>query len=183
MKGLASWEVVATDAEFWNSMLPEFLAFNLPNVLSSKYRVRSTFVPFTSVPATGCLIWRAGSTLTLTLWFSTFVTVCLRSEKNKASNTTTAPFSFSSSLVLSSNHKFVKHSLIKQFPVETCHVEICTVIMYSVLKHISIQAFEATQSRNVRALTMHCFPIANCNVQISCAVRDETWTNLSIFLM
>ena len=83
LKGLASWEVVATDAEFWNWMLPEFLAFNLPNVLSSKYSVRSMFVPFTSVPATGCPIWHAGLTLTLTLWFSTFVTVCLRSEKAK----------------------------------------------------------------------------------------------------
>ena len=33
LKGLASWEEIATDADFWNSLLPEFLAFNLPNVM------------------------------------------------------------------------------------------------------------------------------------------------------
>ena len=32
LKGLASWEVIATDADFWNSLLQEFLAFSLPNV-------------------------------------------------------------------------------------------------------------------------------------------------------
>ena len=36
------------------------------------------------------------------------------------------PRSFSPSLVLSLSHKFVKHSLITQVPLETCHVEICT---------------------------------------------------------
>ena len=34
---------------------------------------------------------------------------------------------FSPSLVLSLSHKFVKHSLITQVPLETCHVEICTL--------------------------------------------------------
>ena len=33
MKGLASWEVIAMDADVWNSLLPEFLAFSLPNVM------------------------------------------------------------------------------------------------------------------------------------------------------
>ena len=37
------------------------------------------------------------------------------------------PRSFSPSLVLSLSHKFVKHSLITQVPLETCHVEICTL--------------------------------------------------------
>ena len=29
LKGLPSWQVVAVDADFWNWMLPQFLAFNL----------------------------------------------------------------------------------------------------------------------------------------------------------
>ena len=33
MKGLASWQVTAMDADVWNSLLPEFLAFSLPNVM------------------------------------------------------------------------------------------------------------------------------------------------------
>ena len=33
MKGLASWQVAAMDADVWNSLLPEFLAFSLPNVM------------------------------------------------------------------------------------------------------------------------------------------------------
>ena len=33
LKCLASWEEIATDADFWNSLLPEFLAFSLPNVM------------------------------------------------------------------------------------------------------------------------------------------------------
>ena len=48
-------------------------------------------------------------------------------ERSKTSNTTTASLFFPPSLVLSLSHKFVKHSLIKQVPLETCHVEICTV--------------------------------------------------------
>ena len=33
LKGLVSWKVIATDAEFWNLLLPEFFAFNLPHVM------------------------------------------------------------------------------------------------------------------------------------------------------
>ena len=29
LKGPASWKVIATDANFWTSLLPEFFAFNL----------------------------------------------------------------------------------------------------------------------------------------------------------
>ena len=43
LEGLASWGVVAADADFWNSLLPEFLF------------------------ETGCPMWHAGLTWTLTL--------------------------------------------------------------------------------------------------------------------
>ena len=33
LKCLVSWEVIATDADFWNSLLPEFLAFSLPDFM------------------------------------------------------------------------------------------------------------------------------------------------------
>lgn len=32
LRGLPSWEVVAVDADYWYSMRPQFLAFNLPNI-------------------------------------------------------------------------------------------------------------------------------------------------------
>ena len=58
--------------------------------------------------------------------FFTFVTVCLRSKKQNKQHYNCLAL-FPPSLVLSLSHKFVKHSLIKQVPLETCHVEICTV--------------------------------------------------------
>ena len=48
-------------------------------------------------------------------------------KRKQTNNTATASLSFSPSLVLSLSHKFVKRSLIIQVPLETCHVEICTL--------------------------------------------------------
>lgn len=48
LKGLVSWEAVATDANFWNSLLPAFLAFNLFNVmwfLNTELGLRLVFLP------------------------------------------------------------------------------------------------------------------------------------------
>ena len=47
--------------------------------------------------------------------------------KEAKQTTLQLPRSFSPSLVSSLSHKFVKHSLITQVPLETCHVEICTL--------------------------------------------------------
>ena len=57
------------------------------------------------------------------MWFSRFTYV----QRSRTSNTATASLFFLPSLVLSLSHKFVKHSLITQVPLETCHVEICTL--------------------------------------------------------
>ena len=48
-------------------------------------------------------------------------------QRSKTSNTTTASLFFFTVARFELEPQIVKHSLIKQVPLETCHVEICTV--------------------------------------------------------
>ena len=95
MKGLASWQVTAMDAEVWNSLLPEFLAFSLPNVMwwyvMCIYGSRITFVLFAPVPETGCPTWHAG--LTLTLYTTAFYMRQKLTHEAKCQFHTTSPIS------------------------------------------------------------------------------------------
>ena len=52
---------------------------------------------------------------------------------------------FSPSLVLSLSHKFVKHSLITQVPLETCHLEICILTTTKTCHHSSIGSDAVSQ--------------------------------------
>ena len=86
-----------------------------------QWRVHIMYSCIRGPPPTSCL---PGRTLRVV-----FLLVCrfVYVQRSKTNNTTTVPVFFSPSPVLSLSLKFVKHSLIKQVPMETCHIEICTV--------------------------------------------------------